>query len=71
MDARWRQTLIVHAAFIAQCVGTGKEISALFSLPGFLLSYVTIDLMHASDLGEIEDEVVPVGIRVKAKCKFK
>jgi hypothetical protein len=48
--ANWRCTHCSHDEFIAR----GTYLSTLFSLPGFLLDYVDLDVMHVVDLGILQ-----------------
>ena len=51
VHAEWRRTMISHATYLTDCESDGKTPPALFSIPGFCISYVGIDLMHVADLG--------------------
>ena len=51
LTALWRSTHSAHCTYMADSHSTGKYVSQLFSLPGFQLEYVSIDLMHCCDLG--------------------
>ena len=50
-----RATLIDHRAFIESCAAAGQEPSTLFRCPGLKLQHVTVDSMHAGDLGVFAD----------------
>ena len=51
LTAAWRTTLISDAGYIGGAAFVGSEVSSLFSIPGFKLSYIGIDWMHTVDLG--------------------
>ena len=53
--AAWRTRRYSSAAFWAQFRAQGLTPSPLFSLPGFSLEMVAIDLLHAGDLGVTQD----------------
>ena len=54
-DAAHRNTLISHEQYPARCVQERREPSHLFRCPGFRLEFLTVDSMHAGDLGTFQD----------------
>ena len=50
-QAPWRNERLTHAGFIERTLNRGAFLSVMFERPGFLLEFVSIDLMHAGDLG--------------------
>jgi hypothetical protein len=53
--AAYRGTLITHEDYMRCCVAERAEPSSLFSCPGFKLDFLTVDSMHAGDLGAFQD----------------
>ena len=51
LSATWRRTTQTHRAFMESARRDGRYVSAIFTWPGFELSYVSCDLMHCADLG--------------------
>ena len=51
LTAAWRRTCISDRGYIIGSSITGTEVSSLFAVPGFRLSFVSIDWMHVVDLG--------------------
>jgi hypothetical protein len=56
-DAAHRQTLITHHEYIQACVQESSQPSHLFKCPGTTLDHLTVDAMHAADLGTFQDAV--------------
>jgi hypothetical protein len=56
-DAGHRQSLITHQDYIQSCAREGSQPSHLFKCPGTLLDHLTVDAMHAGDLGTFQDAV--------------
>ena len=50
-EAPWRNERRTHAGFIERTLNTGAFLSGMFDWPGFVLEFVSVDLMHAGDLG--------------------
>jgi hypothetical protein len=57
VDAAHRTTLISHRDYIMACAAEGSQPSHLFRCPGTLLDHLTVDAMHACDLGTFQDAV--------------
>ena len=55
MSALWRKMPLTVQAFMAELRDKGIDLSPLMSLPGFLLEYLVIDVLHAADLGTSAD----------------
>ena len=55
LKAAWRRHRCNAAQFFRRQREAGIEPSVLFSLPGFQLLMVTIDVLHACDLGTTQD----------------
>ncbi len=50
--AAWRRTELSHADFVRRAAQEPAGlVSAVFSLPGFQLQYVAVDVLHTADLG--------------------
>jgi hypothetical protein len=56
-NALHRATLISHTDYVYACARERMQPSALFSSPGFRVEFLTIDSMHAGDLGSFQDAV--------------
>ena len=56
-DAPHRQTLISHGDYLEACARERSEPSHLMRCPGLLLDRLTVDSMHAGDLGTFQDAV--------------
>jgi hypothetical protein len=56
-DAAHRQTLITHQDYIQSCAREASQPSHLFKCPGTQLNHLTVDAMHAADLGTFQDAV--------------
>jgi hypothetical protein len=54
LGAKWRHTMICHADFIKRALILNLYVSVLFNFPGFVLEFVSIDLMHCCDLGILQ-----------------
>ena len=54
-SALWRFMRTSMSAFVSDAEKRGIPLSPLLSLPGFLLSYIVIDVLHAIDLGVAQD----------------
>lgn len=54
-DAAHRATLISHTDYIRACAVERSQPSHLFRSPGLLLDHLTVDAMHAADLGTFQD----------------
>lgn len=57
MTAAWRSGRLTEVAFWARSRAAQAQPSPLFSLPGFGVRNVTIDVLHAVDLGVAQDVV--------------
>lgn len=57
LTAAWRQHRYVPGEFMARMRSEGHKPSCIFQLPGFTLDMVTIDVLHALDLGCSQDIV--------------
>ncbi len=53
-QAPWRCTALSHIDFLEDTAVRGAALSKLFGIPGMLLEYVEVDLMHAGDLGILQ-----------------
>ncbi len=50
--AAWRRTELSHADFVRRAARERAGfVSAVFSLPGFQMQYVAVDVLHTADLG--------------------
>ena len=56
-DAEHRQSLISHEEYMGRCAREHTEPSHLFRCPGFRLEFLTVDSMHAGDLGTFQDAI--------------
>ena len=56
-SALWRAMRLSMNALAADLRLKGLDLSPVFSLPGFLLEYIVIDVLHAVDLGCAADAV--------------
>ena len=56
-DAKWRSRRTSPDQFWSNMRRNGVTPSCLFSLPGFTLEMVTIDALHAADLGVVQDAI--------------
>ncbi len=54
-SALWRVLRTTAAAFVADMRAKGIDLSPLLSLPGFVLEYLIIDVLHCMDLGVSQD----------------
>ena len=54
-SAKWRTSRLTDAQFWARQRADGKTHCPLFDLPGFRLGMVTVDILHALDLGIAQD----------------
>ena len=54
-SAIWRTMRTSMSAFVSDAEKREIPLSPLLSLPGFLLSYIVIDVLHAVDLGVAQD----------------
>ena len=54
-EAAHRQTLKSHDSYLVTCVHEGTNPSTIFQSPGTRLMHLTIDSMHAADLGVMQD----------------
>lgn len=52
-----RSTLIGHREYMEGCAREAAQPSHLFRCPGLLIDYITVDVMHAGDLGTFQDAV--------------
>ena len=55
--ALWKQLRYQGTELIKELFDNKKELSPIFSLPGFEVSYIVIDVLHAVDLGVAADVV--------------
>ena len=55
--ARWRARCWCHRSWLENRVREGLYISRVFSWPGFLFSYITLDWMHDADMGVVPAEI--------------
>ena len=60
MRAAWRKNRYVGRMFFSELRRQGVAPSSLFACPGFLLSYVLIDCLHALDLGVTQDIIANI-----------
>ena len=51
LTAAWRRTCISDRGYIIGSSITGAEVSSLFAVPGFRLSFASINWIHVVDLG--------------------
>ena len=56
-DAAHRGTLISHESYFQSCVQERCQPSHLFRCPGTMLDHLTVDSMHAGDLGTFQDAI--------------
>ena len=56
-DAAHRASLITHAEYTASCARERVQPSFLFRCPGLKLQHLTVDVMHAADLGTFQDAI--------------
>ena len=56
-SALWKQLRYTSAEFIKYLLDQGLELSPILSLPGFVLSFIVIGVLHAVDLGVAADVV--------------
>ena len=56
-DAAHRGTLISHSAYLLACAQEASQPSHLFRSPGTELQHLTVDVMHAGDLGTFQDAI--------------
>ena len=56
-EAPHRQTLISHEDYVRSCVQEQAELSHVFRCPGTTLDHLTVDVMHAGDLGCFQDAI--------------
>ena len=56
-DAPYKQTAIHHQEYLEGCAREGAQPSHLFGIPGFQLDFLTVDVMHAGDLGSFQDAI--------------
>ncbi len=54
-SAVWRSLRLTSRGFIQEILNRGHALSPLLSLPGFILAYMVIDVLHAVDLGSAQD----------------
>ena len=54
-NAKWRKHRYTDASFCAAMVAAGVVASVIFSFPGFTMSKVAIDVLHAMDLGATQE----------------
>ena len=54
-SAGWRRARLDARAFFQRQRGHGITPSPLFSCPGFLLSFIMIDVLHSMDFGITQD----------------
>jgi hypothetical protein len=54
-EAHHRRTLITHQDYLLNCAVHGDVPSNLFASPGLELKHLTVDCMHAGDLGCFQD----------------
>lgn len=54
-EAPHRASRTTHAAYIESCAASNFEPSKLFLSPGMTLDHVSVDTMHAGDLGVFQD----------------
>ena len=54
LSAAWRRTMVSHPEWFQRALREGRYLSVLWSLPGFILSFITIDLMHCGELGILQ-----------------
>jgi len=57
MAAAWRQARVSHVQFVARSVTAGHELPSIFSIPGFRIDQLCVDVLHACDLGVTQDAV--------------
>ena len=57
LSALWREMIFTMSAHAKDLAKKGMSMSPLFSLAGFLLAYINIDVLHACDLGSAADAV--------------
>ena len=55
ISAIWRSLPLTARGFISEIISRGHALSPLLSLPGFLLDYIIIDVLHCVDLGVAQD----------------
>ena len=53
--AAHRGTIRTHEQYMLECAALRATPMSFFSIPGFRLDHVAIDLMHAGDLGSFQD----------------
>lgn len=56
-EAAHRQTMISHESYLTTCAQEGEQPSHLLRCPGFMMDFVTVDVMHAGDLGTFQDAI--------------
>ena len=59
-NARWRKTRLTDREFFRRQRAQGIDPCPLFSLPGFVLEMVAIDVLHALDLGFSQNVIANV-----------
>ena len=52
--ASWRDTILTHEIFMQRVLAMGLYLSGVFSLPGFIVTYISGDLMHTGELGVLQ-----------------
>jgi hypothetical protein len=56
-DAEHRTTMISHQSYMRACAVEGSQPSHLLRCPGTLIDHLTVDVMHAGDLGTFQDAI--------------
>ena len=54
-EAAHRQSVLSHEQYLQRCAHEQSQPSYLFRCPGFKLDFLTVDAMHAGDLGTFQD----------------
>jgi hypothetical protein len=54
-EAGHRQSLVSNQEYLQRCFREARQPSHLFRCPGFKIDFLTVDSMHAADLGTFQD----------------
>jgi hypothetical protein len=56
-QAAHRQSVFTHEQYLLACAREQAEPSVLFRCPGLRIEHLTVDVMHAGDLGTFQDAI--------------
>jgi hypothetical protein len=55
--AAHRHSIFTHESYLLACAQEHAEPSVLFRCPGLRIEHLTVDIMHAGDLGTFQDAI--------------